>query len=149
MKLQEITQQLEEVPQGTAVFNDDTKRMLSEINEKLSILIDLQRARCPPEDNEQEQPTTERRIISRPDGTQIDVTWILRRPMYDNSQFCRIFNIQPPTSQKWRSQKKIEYFKIGSTVWYLAEQIIHLIETYVSKRPFTITEIAVCNDEDF
>lgn len=148
MKAQNIIQQLSENIPGIVSLDDESKSLLREMCEYLAILAEPYRARQPP--TEATEPVEEKRvIIERPGGERIDVTWILNRPMYDNSHFCRIFNIQPPTAQKWRSERKIKYFRIGRTVWYPAEEIILLIQTYVSKRPIEINQIDFGDSEDF
>lgn len=149
MTAQELIQTLIDVLPGMLVPDEETKSLLREISGHLSILTEPYRARQPPVENTSQEAESKRVIIERPSGEKIDVTWLMQRPMYENSQFCRIFNIQPPTAQKWRSQRKIKYFKIGNIVWYPVEEIIELIRNYVSGRRFTITQIELGDTEDF
>lgn len=110
----------------------DTKALLSEISEKLGILIDLQRARNPPE--------VEVKILQE-DDDEIDVSWIIPHKWYDNSQFCRMFNIATITAQKWRSNKLIAYILIGRSVRYQGIDIIRFIKVYASRRKFKISPV--------
>lgn len=110
----------------------DTKALLSEISEKLGILIDLQRARNPPE--------VEVKILQE-DDDEIDVSWIIPHKWYDNSQFCRLFNVATITAQKWRSNKLIAYILIGRSVRYQGIDIIRFIKVYASRRKFKISPV--------
>lgn len=110
----------------------DTKALLSEISEKLGILIDLQRARNPPE--------VEVKILQE-DDDEIDVSWIIPHKWYDNSQFCRMFNVATITAQKWRSNKLIAYILIGRSVRYQGIDIIRFIKVYASRRKFKISPV--------
>lgn len=126
-----LTQRLAQVA-GTENNGKDTKALLSEINEKLGILIDLQRARNPPE--------VEVKILQE-DDDEIDVSWIIPHKWYDNSQFCRMFNIATITAQKWRSNKLIAYILIGRSVRYQGIDIIRFIKVYASRRKFKISPV--------
>lgn len=110
----------------------DTQALLSEISEKLGILIDLQRARNPPE--------VEVKILQE-DDDEIDVSWIIPHKWYDNSQFCRMFNVATITAQKWRSNKLIAYILIGRSVRYQGIDIIRFIKVYASRRKFKISPV--------
>lgn len=110
----------------------DTKALLSEISEKLGILIDLQRARNPPE--------VEVKILQE-DDDEIDVSWIIPHKWYDNSQFCRMFNVATITAQKWRSNKLIAYILIGRSVRYQGIDIIRFIKVYASRRKLKISPV--------
>lgn len=110
----------------------DTKALLSEISERLGILIDLQRARNPPE--------VEVKILQE-DDDEIDVSWIIPHKWYDNSQFCRMFNVATITAQKWRSNKLIAYILIGRSVRYQGIDIIRFIKVYASRRKFKISPV--------
>lgn len=126
-----LTQRLAQVA-GTENNAKDTKALLSEISEKLGILIDLQRARNPPE--------VEVKILQE-DDDEIDVSWIIPHKWYDNSQFCRMFNIATITAQKWRSNKLIAYILIGRSVRYQGIDIIRFIKVYASRRKFKISPV--------
>lgn len=126
-----LTQKLAQVA-GTENDGKDTKALLSEISEKLGILIDLQRARNPPE--------VEVKIL-QDDDDEIDVSWIIPHKWYDNSQFCRMFNIATITAQKWRSNKLIAYILIGRSVRYQGIDIIRFIKVYASRRKFKISPV--------
>lgn len=126
-----LTQRLAQVA-GTENNGKDTKALLSEISEKLGILIDLQRARNPPE--------VEVKILQE-DDDEIDVSWIIPHKWYDNSQFCRMFNIATITAQKWRSNKLIAYILIGRSVRYQGIDIIRFIKVYASRRKFKISPV--------
>lgn len=123
-----LTQKLAQVA-GTENNGKDTKALLLEISEKLGVLIDLQRARNPPE--------VEVKIL-QDDDDEIDVSWIIPHKWYDNSQFCRMFNIATITAQKWRSNKLIAYILIGRSVRYQGIDIIRFIKVYASRRKFKI-----------
>ena len=126
-----LTQRLAQVA-GTENNGKDTKALLSEISEKLGILIDLQRARNPPE--------VEVKILQE-DDDEIDVSWIIPHKWYDNSQFCRMFNIATITAQKWRSIKLIAYILMGRSVRYQGIDIIRFIKVYASRRKFKISPV--------
>lgn len=126
-----LTQKLAHVA-DTENNGKDTKALLSEISEKLGILIDLQRARNPPE--------MEVKILQE-DDDEIDVSWIIPHKWYDNSQFCRMFNIATITAQKWRSNKLIAYILIGRSVRYQGIDIIRFIKVYASRRKFKISPV--------
>lgn len=131
MQNENLTQKLADV--AGAVNNDsDTKALLLEISEKLGILIDLQRARNPPA----QEPVTK----TEDDGV-IDTSWIIPHKLYDNSQFCRIFNVAKITAQKWRSSKLIAYILIGKSVRYQGSDIIRFIEVYAARRNYKIFPI--------
>lgn len=123
-----LTQKLAQVA-GTENNGKDTKALLLEISEKLGVLIDLQRARNPPAVEVQ---------ITQDDDDEIDVSWIIPHKWYDNSQFCRMFNIATITAQKWRSNKLIAYILIGRSVRYQGIDIIRFIKVYASRRKFKI-----------
>lgn len=116
--------------------DDETKTLLKEISEKLGILIDLQKARCPPKE------TTDASQLSG-NTEEIDTSWIDPDNWYDNSQFCRIFNVAAPTAQKWRAKRMISYIKIGNRVNYPGKEIIRFIYVYVSPRKYTVTPVGV------
>ncbi len=101
MQNEKLTQKLADVA-GVTNNDSDTKALLLEISEKLGILIDLQRARNPPAQDSATQ--------TEDDGV-IDTSWIIPHKLYDNSQFCRIFNVAKITAQKWRSSKLIAYIR--------------------------------------
>lgn len=126
-----LTQKLAHVA-DTENNGKDTKALLSEISEKLGILIDLQRARNPPE--------VEVKILQE-DDDEIDVSWIIPHKWYDNSQFCRMFNVATITAQKWRSNKLIAYILIGRSVRYQGIDIIRFIKVYASRRKFKINPV--------
>lgn len=126
-----LTQKLAHVA-DTEINGKDTKALLSEISEKLGILIDLQRARNPPE--------VEVKILQE-DDDEIDVSWIIPHKWYDNSQFCRMFNIATITAQKWRSNKLIAYILMGRSVRYQGIDIIRFIKVYASRRKFKISPV--------
>lgn len=126
-----LTQKLAHVA-DTENNGKDTKALLSEISEKLGILIDLQRARNPPE--------VEVKILQE-DDDEIDVSWIIPHKWYDNSQFCRMFNIATITAQKWRSNKLIAYILMGRSVRYQGIDIIRFIKVYASRRKFKISPV--------
>lgn len=128
MQNKDLTPRLAEVT-ASGINDSDTKALLSEISEKLGILIDLQRARNPPE--------VEVKILQE-DDDEIDVSWIIPHKWYDNSQFCRMFNIATITAQKWRSNKLIAYILIGRSVRYQGIDIIRFIKVYASRRKFKI-----------
>lgn len=131
MQNENLTQKLADV--AGAVNNDsDTKALLLEISEKLGVLIDLQRARNPPA----QEPVTK----TEDDGV-IDTSWIIPHKLYDNSQFCRIFNVAKITAQKWRSSKLIAYILIGKSVRYQGSDIIRFIEVYAARRNYKIFPI--------
>lgn len=131
MQNENLTQKLADV--AGAVNNDsDTKALLLEISEKLGVLIDLQRARNPPA----QEPVTK----TEDDGV-IDTSWIIPHKLYDNSQFCRIFNVAKITAQKWRSSKLIAYILIGKSVRYQGSDIIRFIEVYAVRRNYKIFPI--------
>ena len=131
MQNEKLTQKLADVAR---VGNDenDTKALLLEISEKLGILIDLQRARNPPAQDSATQ--------TEDDGV-IDTSWIIPHKLYDNSQFCRIFNVAKITAQKWRSSKLIAYILIGKSVRYQGSDIIRFIEVYAARRNYKIFPI--------
>ena len=131
MQNRNLTQKLAHVA-DTENNGKDTKALLSEISEKLGILIDLQRARNPPE--------MEVKILQE-DDDEIDVSWIIPHKWYDNSQFCRMFNIATITAQKWRSNKLIAYILIGRSVRYQGIDIIRFIKVYASRRKFKISPV--------
>ncbi len=126
-----LTQKLAQVA-GAENNGKDTMALLSEISEKLGILIDLQRARNPPE--------VEVKILQE-DDDEIDVSWIIPHKWYDNSQFCRMFNVATITAQKWRSNKLIAYILIGRSVRYQGIDIIRFIKVYASRRKFKISPV--------
>lgn len=126
-----LTQKLAHVA-DTENNGKDTKALLSEISEKLGILIDLQRARNPPE--------VEVKILQE-DDDEIDVSWIIPHKWYDNSQFCRMFNVATITAQKWRSNKLIAYILMGRSVRYQGIDIIRFIKVYASRRKFKISPV--------
>lgn len=126
-----LTQKLAHVA-DTENNGKDTKALLSEISEKLGILIDLQRARNPPEVGVK---------ILQEDDDEIDVSWIIPHKWYDNSQFCRMFNVATITAQKWRSNKLIAYILIGRSVRYQGIDIIRFIKVYASRRKFKISPV--------
>ena len=131
MQNENLTLKLADV--AGAVNNDsDTKALLLEISEKLGVLIDLQRARNPPA----QEPVTK----TEDDGV-IDTSWIIPHKLYDNSQFCRIFNVAKITAQKWRSSKLIAYILIGKSVRYQGSDIIRFIEVYAVCRNYKIFPI--------
>ena len=131
MQNEKLTQKLADVAR---VGNDenDTKALLLEISEKLGILIDLQRARNPPAQDSATQ--------TEDDGV-IDTSWIIPHKLYDNSQFCRIFNVAKITAQKWRSSRLISYILIGKSVRYQGSDIIRFIEVYAARRNYKIFPI--------
>ncbi len=131
MQNEKLTQKLADVA-GVANNDNDTKALLLEISEKLGILIDLQRARNPPA----QEPVTK----TEDDGV-IDTSWIIPHKLYDNSQFCRIFNVAKITAQKWRSSKLIAYILIGKSVRYQGSDIIRFIEVYAARRNYKIFPI--------
>lgn len=131
MQNEKLTQKLADVA-GVANNDSDTKALLLEISEKLGILIDLQRARNPPA----QDPVTQ----TEDDGA-IDTSWIIPHKLYDNSQFCRIFNVAKITAQKWRSSKLIAYILIGKSVRYQGSDIIRFIEVYAARRNYKIFPI--------
>ena len=131
MQNEKLTQKLADVA-GVANNDNDTKALLLEISEKLGILIDLQRARNPPA----QDPVTK----TEDDGV-IDTSWIIPHKLYDNSQFCRIFNVAKITAQKWRSSKLIAYILIGKSVRYQGSDIIRFIEVYAARRNYKIFPI--------
>lgn len=126
-----LTQKLAQVA-GSENNGKDTMALLSEISEKLGILIDLQRARNPPEGEVK---------ILQEDDDEIDVSWIIPHKWYDNSQFCRMFNVATITAQKWRSNKLIAYILIGRSVRYQGIDIIRFIKVYASRRKFKISPV--------
>lgn len=126
-----LTQKLAQVSEAEN-NGKDTMALLSEISEKLGILIDLQRARNPPE--------MELKILQE-DDDEIDVSWIIPHKWYDNSQFCRMFNVATITAQKWRSNKLIAYILIGRSVRYQGIDIIRFIKVYASRRKFKISPV--------
>lgn len=126
-----LTQKLAQVAEAEN-NGKDTMALLSEISEKLGILIDLQRARNPPE--------VEVKILQE-DDDEIDVSWIIPHKWYDNSQFCRMFNVATITAQKWRSNKLIAYILIGRSVRYQGIDIIRFIKVYASRRKFKISPV--------
>ncbi len=131
MQNEKLTQKLADVA-GVVNNDNDTKALLLEISEKLGILIDLQRARNPPA----QDPVTQ----TEDDGA-IDTSWIIPHKLYDNSQFCRIFNVAKITAQKWRSSKLIAYILIGKSVRYQGSDIIRFIEVYAARRNYKIFPI--------
>lgn len=131
MQNEKLTQKLADVA-GAANNDNDTKALLLEISEKLGILIDLQRARNPPAQDSATQ--------TEDDGV-IDTSWIIPHKLYDNSQFCRIFNVAKITAQKWRSSKLIAYILIGKSVRYQGSDIIRFIEVYAARRNYKIFPI--------
>lgn len=131
MQNEKLTQKLAEVA-GIENSDSDTKALLLEISEKLGILIDLQRARNPPV----VEPET-----SQEDDDVIDTSWIIPHKLYDNSQFCRMFNIAKITAQKWRSSKLISYILIGKNVRYPGSDIIRFIHVYASRRNYKINPV--------
>ncbi|WP_304648856.1 helix-turn-helix domain-containing protein [uncultured Duncaniella sp.] len=131
MQNEKLTQKLADVA-GVANNDNDTKALLLEISEKLGILIDLQRARNPPAQDSATQ--------TEDDGV-IDTSWIIPHKLYDNSQFCRIFNVAKITAQKWRSSKLIAYILIGKSVRYQGSDIIRFIEVYAARRNYKIFPI--------
>ena len=131
MQNEKLTQKLADVA-GVVNNDSDTKALLLEISEKLGILIDLQRARNPPA----QEPVTK----TEDDGV-IDTSWIIPHKVYDNSQFCRIFNVAKITAQKWRSSKLIAYILIGKSVRYQGSDIIRFIEVYAARRNYKIFPI--------
>lgn len=131
MQNEKLTQKLADVA-GVVNNDNDTKALLLEISEKLGILIDLQRARNPPA----QDPVTQ----TEDDGV-IDTSWIIPHKLYDNSQFCRIFNVAKITAQKWRSSKLIAYILIGKSVRYQGSDIIRFIEVYAARRNYKIFPI--------
>lgn len=131
MQNEKLTQKLADVA-GVVNNDNDTKALLLEISEKLGILIDLQRARNPPA----QEPVTK----TEDDGV-IDTSWIIPHKLYDNSQFCRIFNVAKITAQKWRSSKLIAYILIGKSVRYQGSDIIRFIEVYAARRNYKIFPI--------
>ena len=131
MQNDKLTQKLADVV-GVVNNDSDTKALLLEISEKLGILIDLQRARNPPA----QDPVTQ----TEDDGA-IDTSWIIPHKLYDNSQFCRIFNVAKITAQKWRSSKLIAYILIGKSVRYQGSDIIRFIEVYAARRNYKIFPI--------
>ena len=131
MQNEKLTRKLADVA-GVVNNDSDTKALLLEISEKLGILIDLQRARNPPA----QEPVTK----TEDDGV-IDTSWIIPHKLYDNSQFCRIFNVAKITAQKWRSSKLIAYILIGKSVRYQGSDIIRFIEVYAARRNYKIFPI--------
>lgn len=131
MQNEKLTQKLADIA-GVVNNDSDTKALLLEISEKLGILIDLQRARNPPA----QEPVTK----TEDDGV-IDTSWIIPHKLYDNSQFCRIFNVAKITAQKWRSSKLIAYILIGKSVRYQGSDIIRFIEVYAARRNYKIFPI--------
>ena len=131
MQTENLTPKLANVA-GVGNNDSDTKALLLEISEKLGILIDLQRPRNP--------PTHESVTQSEDDGI-IDTSWIIPHRLYDNSQFCRMFNVAKITAQKWRSSKLISYILIGKSVRYQGSDIIRFIEVYASRRNFKISPV--------
>lgn len=131
MQNEKLTQKLADIA-GSVNNDSDTKALLLEISEKLGILIDLQRARNPPV----QDPVTQ----TEDDGV-IDTSWIIPHKLYDNSQFCRIFNVAKITAQKWRSSKLIAYILIGKSVRYQGSDIIRFIEVYAARRNYKIFPI--------
>lgn len=131
MQNEKLTQKLADVA-GVVNNDSDTKALLLEISEKLGILIDLQRARNPPA----QEPVTK----TEDDGV-IDTSWIIPHKLYDNSQFCRIFNVAKITAQKWRSSKLIASILIGKSVRYQGSDIIRFIEVYAARRNYKIFPI--------
>lgn len=131
MQNEKLTQKLADVA-GVVNNDSDTKALLLEISEKLGILIDLQRVRNPPA----QEPVTK----TEDDGV-IDTSWIIPHKLYDNSQFCRIFNVAKITAQKWRSSKLIAYILIGKSVRYQGSDIIRFIEVYAARRNYKIFPI--------
>lgn len=131
MQNEKLTQKLADVA-GVVNNDNDTKALLLEISEKLGILIDLQRARNPPAQDSATQ--------TEDDGV-IDTSWIIPHKLYDNSQFCRIFNVAKITAQKWRSSKLIAYILIGKSVRYQGSDIIRFIEVYAARRNYKIFPI--------
>lgn len=131
MQNEKLTQKLADVA-GVGNDENDTKALLLEISEKLGILIDLQRARNPPI----KEPITQ----TEDDGV-IDTSWIIPHKLYDNSQFCRIFNVAKITAQKWRSSRLISYILIGKSVRYQGSDIIRFIEVYAARRNYKIFPI--------
>lgn len=131
MQNEKLTQKLADVS-GVGNDENDTKALLLEISEKLGILIDLQRARNPPI----KEPITQ----TEDDGV-IDTSWIIPHKLYDNSQFCRIFNVAKITAQKWRSSRLISYILIGKSVRYQGYDIIRFIEVYAARRNYKIFPI--------
>lgn len=131
MQNEKLTQKLADVA-GVGNDENDTKALLLEISEKLGILIDLQRARNPPI----KEPITQ----IEDDGV-IDTSWIIPHKLYDNSQFCRIFNVAKITAQKWRSSRLISYILIGKSVRYQGSDIIRFIEVYAARRNYKIFPI--------
>ncbi len=131
MQNEKLTQKLADVA-GVVTNDSDTKALLLEISEKLGILIDLQRARNPP---------TQESITQTEEDGAIDTSWIIPHKLYDNSQFCRIFNVAKITAQKWRSSKLISYILIGKSVRYQGRDIIRFIEVYAARRNYKIFPI--------
>ena len=131
MQNEKLTQKLADVA-GVVNNDNDTKALLLEISEKLGILIDLQRARNPPAQDSATQ--------TEDDGV-IDTSWIIPHKLYDNSQFCRIFNVAKITAQKWRSSRLISYILIGKSVRYQGSDIIRFIEVYAARRNYKIFPI--------
>ena len=131
MQNEKLTQKLADVA-GVANNDNDTKALLLEISEKLGILIDLQRARNPPAQDS---------VTQTEDDGVIDTSWIIPHKLYDNSQFCRIFNVAKITAQKWRSSRLISYILIGKSVRYQGSDIIRFIEVYAARRNYKIFPI--------
>ena len=131
MQNEKLTQKLADVA-GVVNNDSDTKALLLEISEKLGILIDLQRARNPP---------AQETVTKTEDDGVIDTSWIIPHKLYDNSQFCRIFNVAKITAQKWRSSKLIAYILIGKSVRYQGSDIIRFIEVYAVRRNYKIFPI--------
>lgn len=131
MQNEKLTQKLADVA-GVGNDENDTKALLLEISEKLGILIDLQRARNPP---------IKESITQTEDDGVIDTSWIIPHKLYDNSQFCRIFNVAKITAQKWRSSRLISYILIGKSVRYQGCDIIRFIEVYAARRNYKIFPI--------
>lgn len=112
----------------------ETHSLLREINEKLTVLIELERARHPPltgtvpkADNSDETP---------PDV--IDTGWVDPNRWYDNGEFCKIFNVAKPTSQLWRSKKLFSYILLGGRVRVPGAEIIRFINVYAAPRRMTV-----------
>lgn len=112
----------------------DTHSLLSSINEKLAVLIELERARHPPTVNETSQ--TETHEEAHPDV--IDTSWVDPNRWYDNGEFCQIFNIAKPTSQLWRCKKLFSYILLGGRVRVPGTEIIRFINVYAAPRRMTV-----------
>ncbi|MCM1140574.1 MAG: helix-turn-helix domain-containing protein [Muribaculum sp.] len=119
----------------------ETNSLLHSINEKLSVLIELERARHPPK-------TDDAPIAVIPDETPpdvIDTSWVEPNRWYDNGEFCQIFNVAKPTSQLWRSKKLFSYILLGGRVRVTGSEIIRFINVYAAPRRMTVRPLILNN----